>query len=438
MENTNLNQTKSEKIINVLLCSIIPDADLEDECNIALSELELLARTSIGDEHEQSSFYRLTQVRPSPDSATYLGQGKAQTAAEMCLNYDISLVIINSELSPSQIRNLENLINDYTKENKVTVIDRTMLILDIFAKHAVTGEGKVQVEIAQLKYTAPRLVGKGKDLSRQGGSIGTRGPGETKLETDKRHIQRRILSLKNTLKEMEGERATKRAKRDKSSVSSAVIVGYTNAGKSTLLNYLTDAGILAQDKLFATLDPTVRKLTLPSGRNITLSDTVGFISNLPHGLIESFKSTIEEVKYADIILVVADASDELLSEKIKVTEQTISQFEGAEIPKIYVLNKCDKADVLPQNITENPENVVFISAKTGKGIDNLLEVIDRELSKTKKEVTFLFPFDMQGAVNSIYQNCTVISVEYTESGSLVKAYADQKTLGQYKEYIIEK
>ena len=436
---TKLHETENSEPVNILLVGLYKDTAEENECLKSLAELRLLAETSVGDSAAESSFYTLTQCRPSPDPATFIGSGKAVEAKEICAGNNVSLVVVDSELSPSQIRNLENEINS-NKENDVRVIDRTMLILDIFAKHAVTGEGKLQVEIAQLKYTAPRLTGKGTALSRQGGtsgSIGARGPGETKLETDKRHIARRLLALKKELSEIEGNRAVKRTKRNKSTVPSAVIAGYTNAGKSTLLNYLTDAGILEKDMLFATLDPTVRKLVLPSGRTILLSDTVGFISRLPHQLVESFKSTLEEVRDADIVLVVADASDTDVSKKISVTEQILSDMDAGGKPVIYVYNKCDRLDILPPRETLSRHDSVCISAKDGTNVETLLERIDKILSETKKTVNFLFPFEMQSAVNDLYRNAAVNSVEYTESGALVNALVDEKCYGMYKKYIVE-
>ncbi len=438
MENKQeLKENINTKPINVLLCSVFTDSSKEQECLSRLEELRLLAETSIGDDAINSSFYKLTQCRPHPDVATYLGSGKAIEAGEICENNDISLVVIDGEMSPSQIRNLENEINSKSTDKEVRVIDRTMLILDIFAKHAVTGEGKLQVEIAQLKYTAPRLTGKGIALSRQGGtsgSIGARGPGETKLETDKRHIQKRILALKDALREMESDRNVKRSKRVKSDVPTAVISGYTNAGKSTLLNYLTGAGILAENKLFATLDPTVRKMSLPSGKTVLLSDTVGFISRLPHQLVESFKSTLDEVRYADIILVVADASDPEMKNKIIVTEQILGELDSADKPKIYVLNKCDVAGDYDLPEISDSARTVCISALTGEGTDELLSVIDEELAKSKKTVTFLFSFEMQSAVNNLYENATVLNVEYVENGALVTAVVDDKCYGMYKKF----
>lgn len=441
--NDKIHETENKQHVNVLLISLYHDNDLTAVSEQSLDELQQLAETSIGEDAENSKFFKMMQCRPSPDPATFIGYGKAVEAGKLCADNDVSLVVVDSELSPSQIRNLEKEINNCFEENKrgnIKVIDRTMLILDIFAKHAVTGEGKLQVEIAQLKYTAPRLTGNGINMSRQGGtsgSIGARGPGETKLETDRRHIQRRILALKKSLEEMEKDRSTKRSKRMKSNVPLAVISGYTNAGKSTLLNYLTDADILAEDKLFATLDPTVRKMTLPSGRTLLLSDTVGFISRLPHGLVEAFKSTLDEVKYADIVLIVVDASDENASEKTKVTEDILCQLSAADKPTIYVFNKCDRLDVVPSFEELKSRGTVCISAKDGSGVDNLLTLIDEELAKSKRQVKFLFPFDKQGAVNSLYTDANVLNVEYTNEGVAVEAIVDGKNLGRYRDYLAE-
>ncbi len=443
-ENIKVYDTENKSAVNVLLVAIYSDNDLLTSCENSLEELQLLAETSIGDGAEDSKFYKMTQCRPNPDVATYLGYGKANEAGKLCFDNNVSLVIVDGEMSPSQIRNLEREINNQFPEDKrgnIKVIDRTMLILDIFAKHAVTGEGKLQVEIAQLKYTAPRLTGNGINMSRQGGtsgSIGSRGPGETKLETDRRHIQRRIQSLKNALQELDKDRGTKRSKRIKSGVPMAVISGYTNAGKSTLLNYLTDANILAENKLFATLDPTVRKLNLPSGRNLLLSDTVGFISRLPHGLVEAFKSTLDEVRYADIVLIVIDASDENADEKTKVTESILSQLDASTKPTIYVFNKCDRLETIPDFEVLKLHDSVCISAKDGTGVDNLLSMIDEILAKSKRQIKFLFPFDKHSAVNNLYSNATVVSTDYTDDGVLVEAIVDEKCYGMYKAYEIGK
>lgn len=436
-------ETEKKEPTNVLLMSVFSDSSEEKQCDISLAELKLLAETSIGDNAEECRFFSVTQCRKSPEAATYLGSGKAEEAARLCYDNDISLAVMDAEMTPSQIKNLEDILNepfDASSGKSVRVIDRTMLILDIFAKHAVTGEGKLQVEIAQLRYTAPRLTGKGIALSRQGGTsgaIGARGPGETKLETDKRHIQRRIQALRAELAEMEKERSVKRTKREKSGIPTAAIAGYTNAGKSTLLNYLTDAGILAENKLFATLDPTVRKLNLPSGREILLSDTVGFINKLPHGLVEAFKSTLDEVRYADIILVVIDASDSEAEMKAAVTDEILNGLDAAGKPTIYVLNKSDMVEVMPPDDVLSAKSAVSISAKTGAGVDTLLAMIDDILAASKKKITFEFPFDMQSAVNYLYKNATVETVDYTENGTLVTAFVTEKETGLYNKYIKE-
>ena len=422
----------------VLLMSLYFSSSDAQRVEKSLDELRLLVETAISDEYE-CSFYYMTQLRPSPEAATYIGIGKAKEAAELCKNEGISLVVFDCELSPSQIKNLEKEIG--TEDSDLRVIDRTMLILDIFAKHAVTGEGKLQVEIAQLRYTAPRLTGKGIALSRQGGSaggsVGARGPGETKLETDRRHIKRRITALEEALHELESNRDIMRSKRTKSNIPNIAIVGYTNAGKSTLLNYLTDAGVLSENKLFATLDPTVRKLALPSGLEILLTDTVGFINNLPHGLVKAFRSTLDEAKYADLLLILIDASDEDAEMKKEVTEKTLSELDAGGKPIIYVFNKCDMLDSIPEKQYVGDKKAIFVSAKTGYGIERLLELCEDELSGALRKVKFLFPFDVQAPLNNLYKTATVLSVDYTEDGSLVEVLCSQKQYGMYKEYLLD-
>lgn len=443
MNGTQIAPEAEIKRTGVLLVTLIRRTEDEDSAMRSIDELRLLCETALDGECDVTDFYILSQIKSSPEAATYIGSGKAEEAAKLCLDHDISLVVFDTELSPSQIRNNEEIIEKYDKKNDgVRVIDRTMLILDIFAKHAVTGEGKLQVEIAQLKYTAPRLTGKGIALSRQGGTsgaVGARGPGETKLETDRRHIRRRIESLEAGLADMEAARSIKRSKRMGSGVCNIAIAGYTNAGKSTLLNYLTDAGILAENKLFATLDPTTRRLSLPSGKEVLLTDTVGFISNLPHKLVEAFKSTLDEVKYADILLIVVDASDEDYADKTAVTERIIGELSKEGKPRIIVYNKCDGLEVLPyggdrERLSEIP--AVCISAKTGAGVPELLELIENTVNSLSREVTFLFPFDMQSAVNTLYRRSTVLETEYTDSGTRVKVLADDEVLGKYADYIV--
>ena len=441
LNNNIFGAAPEKKRVGVLLVTLIKNTADENEALSGIEELRLLCETALEGSCDEVEFYILTQSKASPEAATYIGSGKVQEAAKLCLDHDISLVVFDTELSPSQIRNNEEIITSYGKENAdVRVIDRTMLILDIFAKHAVTGEGKLQVEIAQLKYTAPRLTGKGIELSRQGGTsgaVGARGPGETKLETDRRHIRRRIESLEAQLADMEAARSIKRSKRSGSGVCNVAIVGYTNAGKSTLLNYLTNAGILAENKLFATLDPTTRKLSLPSGKEVLLTDTVGFINNLPHRLVEAFKSTLDEVRFADVLLIVADASDTDTDKKIAVTEQIINELSAGGKPTIRVYNKCDGLDFLPyggnrERLSEM--TAVCISAKTGQGIDELLELLEDTVNHLTKEIKYLFPFDMQSAVNTLYRRATVLSTEYTDSGTEVVALVDEELEGKYKDF----
>lgn len=363
----------------VVLVKLMLDKN-EDAALSSLNELWRLTETAGGEVAA-----RLIQSKDKPDPATYIGSGKVKELSELCRNAEITLAVFDCELSPSQIKNLEDGLGD------VRVIDRSMLILDIFALHATTGEGKLQVELAQLKYTVPRLTGQGASLSRQGGSgsIAARGPGETKLETDRRYIKRRIASLEAQITEMEKNRRVQRAQREKSGICRVTVAGYTNAGKSTLLNFLTKAGILAEDKLFATLDPTTRRFRLPSGNSILLTDTVGFIRNLPHHFVKAFKSTLDEVKYADIIILLMDASDPECLSQAEVTRELLSELGAENKPVLYVFNKCDAAEKngidIPCINGETSENVFRISARTGMGVDALVQRIDavREEIKAK-------------------------------------------------------
>ena len=433
-------EKENKEPFGVLLVSLYFSANEAEEAEKSLEELKALAQTALIGQEEDVEFFYLTQCRPSPEAATYIGVGKMEEAAQLCKDHNVQLVVFDCELSPSQIRNLEKGISP--NDSQLRVIDRTMLILDIFAHHAVTGEGKLQVEIAQLKYTAPRLTGKGIEMSRQGGasssgSVGARGPGETKLETDRRHIKRRIASLEEQLETLENTRDTMRKQRRKSNIPVVAIVGYTNAGKSTLLNYLTNAGILAEDKLFATLDPTVRKLELPSGFEVLLTDTVGFINNLPHGLVKAFKSTLDEAKYADILLILIDASDENAQMKTEVTEKTLAELGAGGKPTIYVFNKCDRLQEIPERSSVGDKKAVFVSATTGYGTDELLSIIEEELGASQKKLTFLFPFNDGSKLDVLYSKATVLSVDYTENGTLVEAMADAKISGMLEKYIVK-
>ena len=399
--------------------AILVSADTgEFDCEASMDELAELARTAGAEE-----IARVIQKREAYESATVIGEGKLAEVKELCTNLGAELLIFDCELTASQIRNIED-------ETDVRVIDRTMLILDIFAARAVSREGKLQVELAQLKYRLPRLMGIGASLSRLGGGIGTRGPGETQLETDRRHIRRRIDKLSAELKELEERRGYTRARRRKDSVQVGAIVGYTNAGKSTLLNLLTGAEVLAEDKLFATLDPTSRAIELPDGRSLLLVDTVGLIRRLPHHLVEAFKSTLEEAASADIIIHVCDASDPEAAEKAEVTLKTLAELGAAEIPVVTVLNKCDR---LEENIPED-DTTVKISALKGQGIDRMLSVIAKNLPETAKRMKLLLPYDKGGMTAKLRENGKVFSEGYTESGILVDALVDQMLIKQMTEF----
>lgn len=363
-----------------------------------------------------------------PETGTFVGTGKMEEIKEICQAQEIDLIVCDSELTPTQIRNFE-------KETDIRTIDRTTLILDIFALRAKSKEGKLQVELAQLKYLLPRLTGKGIAMSRLGGGIGTRGPGETKLETDRRHIHRKMESLKEQLADLEKHRNRLRERREKDGVITVAIVGYTNAGKSTLMNYLTDAGVLAQDKLFATLDPTSRALKLPSGVTVMLIDTVGLVRRLPHGLVEAFKSTLEEAALSDIILNVCDASSPEAQVHMQVTKDLLEELGCQDSPIINVLNKCDKLN--EPDVFFNIENSVQISAKTGKGVDRLLELIDENLPVRIKKVKMLLPFSMAGAGNELRTKATLISEEYTNEGIEIQAIIDEELYRKFREHIVE-
>lgn len=393
----------------------------EYDAESSMDELAELAQTAGAEE-----LARVIQKREAYEAATVIGEGKLAEVRELCGSLGAELLIFDCELTASQIRNVED-------ETDVRVIDRTMLILDIFAGRAVSRDGKLQVELAQLKYRLPRLMGIGASLSRLGGGIGTRGPGETQLETDRRHIRRRIDKLSAELKELEERRGFTRTRRKKDSVQVGAIVGYTNAGKSTLLNLLTGAGVLAEDKLFATLDPTARSIELPDGRSLLLIDTVGLIRRLPHHLVEAFKSTLEEAASADIIIHVCDAADPEAAEKAEVTLKTLADLGAAEIPVVTVLNKCD---LLTEHIPEN-STTVKISARNNQGIDRLLQVIAANLPETAKRMKLLLPYDKAGYTAKLRENGKVFSEEYTENGVLVDALVDQMLITQMEQYKTE-
>ena len=404
------------------VCILVSVDTGEFDAYVSIDELEELAHTAGAE-----VFAKLIQKRDRPDNATFLGGGKLWELKNICDNNEIDLLIFDGELTPSQQRNIENFTD-------VRVIDRTMLILDIFALNARTSEGKLQVELAQLKYSLPRLGGKGAEMSRLGGGIGTRGPGESKLESDRRHIRRRINAVEEQLKTLSKRRLLLRERRKKNAVTTVAIVGYTNAGKSTLLNALTNAGVLAENKLFATLDPTSRSLKLPDGRSVLLVDTVGFISRLPHDLVEAFKSTLEEVVYADLILNICDASDVEFEEHLKVTRRVVAELGASDKPMLTVYNKCDKAPNL--RFFGETGNDVRISALNKIGLDTLLETMCTLLENTRRKVRLLLPYSDGATSSKIRKEGAVITEEYREDGLYMEAVLDGRFLNNVKNYIL--
>lgn len=352
------------------------------------------------------------------EAATLLGAGAMEELREVCKANEADLLIFDCELTPSQQRNISDLTD-------TAVIDRTMLILDIFAQRARSSEGRIQVELAQLKYMLPRLAGKGMSMSRLGGGIGTRGPGETKLETDRRHVRRRIESLEGKLRTIEKQRKRIRDRRRHDGFQTVALVGYTNAGKSTLMNALTDAGVLVRDQLFATLDPTARALTLPDKKTVILIDTVGFISRLPHQLVQAFRSTLEVAADADLILDVCDASDPMARSQAEVTNSLLEELGCGGIPVIHVMNKCDQLDSAEELLPLR--DCVMVSALSGAGLDLLLEKISDTLG-TYSRVRFFIPFAEGGKLARIREQCAVLEETYTPEGYSVTAMADARLL----------
>ncbi len=366
------------------------------------------------------------QSRPAPEAATCIGAGKLEEIAEQVKLLEADMLIFDLELTGMQMRNISDAAD-------CKVIDRTMLILDIFAGRARTREGKVQVSLAQYKYRMTRLTGMGTALSRLGGGIGTRGPGETKLETDRRHIRSRVAQLEKELREMEQHRKFIGSRRKKDGVLTVAIVGYTNAGKSTLFNMLTDAGVLAENKLFATLDVTARALELPDGRTVLLSDTVGLIRRLPHHLVEAFRSTLEETADADLILHVLDASEPDVEERMKITQELLNDLGCAEIPQIHVLNKADLVDIPKQSDFEN----VWISAKHGDGLAQLLTAIVHGLPQTAMRMKLCIPYSEGSFLQLLREEGKMFSEEYTADGTLVDVMVDVKRQKKAKEFQVE-
>lgn len=410
------NKTDELPVKAVLACVDVGEFDAE----ASIAELAELAETA-----NAEVVGEIIQKKSSYDPATCMGAGRLEELKEQLDALEAELVIFDHELTGIQVRNIENILD-------VRVIDRTTLILDIFAQRARTKEGKLQVELAQQKYRLPRLTGMGTALSRLGGGIGTRGPGETKLETDKRHIRRRIEYLEDSLKELEKHRNFVRSRRKKDGILCAAIVGYTNVGKSTLMNALTDAGVLAENKLFATLDITSRSIELPDGRNIMLIDTVGLIRRLPHNLVEAFKSTLEEAAVSDIILNVQDLSAPEREEQEEVTKKLLSELGCDGIPVINIMNKADAALNL-DTVFEDDKNVI-ISARHHDGFDKLLQCIIKNLPETAKRMKLLIPYEKTAFINSIRGEGKIFSEEYTEFGTLIDALVDVKLVKEATQY----
>lgn len=413
-------KSNEEKIARALLVSVDTG---EYDAEASLAELFELVK-SAGAEPVLS----VTQNLPKIEKGTFVGSGKLIEISDICKVQEIDLLVFDSELSPTQIKNIESATD-------VRVIDRTTLILDIFAQRARSKEGKLQVELAQLKYMLPRLTGKGIEMSRLGGGIGTRGPGETKLETDRRHIRRKMETLKEELADLEKHRQMLRKRREKDGVITCAIVGYTNAGKSTLMNYLTDAGVLAQDKLFATLDPTSRALKLPSGVTVMLIDTVGLVRRLPHHLVEAFRSTLEEAALSDIILNVCDASSDEARTHMQVTTDLLESLGCGDTPILTVLNKCDLLDA--DTIAQDFKSCIRISAKNGTGIEELLQAIDDNLPVRLKRVKLLLPFAQAGIASEIRLKGTLICEDYTADGLLVDAIIDEALYAKFSKFEIK-
>lgn len=388
----------------------------------SLEELEALLETAGG-----FCTGKILQNRHTPDSHSFIGEGKAIEVKMLAEFTQSTMVIFDNELSPGNIRALEEIIG-------VTVLDRSALILDIFAQRARTREGRLQVELAQYQYLLPRLSGMGTSLSRQGGGIGTRGPGETKLESDRRHIRERINRLQAELEQVRQVRSVQRERRMKNSVPVVAIVGYTNAGKSTLLNQLTGAGIPANNRLFDTLDTTSRQLTVSDNLDVILSDTVGFISKLPHHLVEAFRATLEELEYADVLLHVIDASDAHREEHIAVVDKLIAQLAKPGTPVLRCYNKADL--VSPAEIPVG-EDVVAISAKQGRGMDELLRAIEKTLGHARHHVLVRLPYSMGGMVETLHDNAQVARVDYTGEGIEIDTVLDDILYGRLRDYIVK-
>ena len=415
------NETRQERAV---LVGLNADCFTKEQTatDQTLEELEALLETAGG-----FCTGKILQNRHAPDAHSFIGEGKALEVKMLVEATASTMVVFDNELSPGNIRALEEIIG-------VTVLDRSALILDIFAQRAKTREGRLQVELAQYKYLLPRLSGMGKSLSRQGGGIGTRGPGETQLESDRRHIRERISRLQTELEQVRQVRGVQRQRRMKNSVPVVAIVGYTNAGKSTLLNHLTDAGIPANNRLFDTLDTTSRQLRVSDNLEVVLSDTVGFIAKLPHHLVEAFQATLEELQYADLLLHVIDSADPERQEHIAVVEKLISQLAKPGTPVLQCYNKADL--VSPEEIPVG-EDVVAISAKQGYGLERLLQAVEKALDNGRHHIVVRLPYAMGGLVDTLHSSARVNNVEYTPEGIEVETVVDAILYGKLRAYIIK-
>ncbi len=420
------------RLERVVLVGVWTEGTLTD-AEASLRELAALAETA-----GSQVLDGLVQRRDRPDPATYIGSGKAREVRDVVLSTGADTVILDGELTPGQLNQLEDVV-------KVKVIDRTALILDIFAQHAKSREGKAQVQLAQMSYMLPRLRGWGESMSRQaggrvgsqGGGIGTRGPGETKIETDRRRIRTKMARLRRELATMGTARDTMRAERRRGQVPSVAITGYTNAGKSSLLNRLTGAGVLVEDALFATLDPTVRQATTPDGRQYTLTDTVGFVRHLPHQLVEAFRSTLEEVAQADLVLHIVDAANEDPEGQIAAVREVLREIDAAAVPEIVVLNKADAADplVLARLLRNEPHSLV-VSARTGDGLVELQAAIERDLPRPSVEVRALVPYDQGALVSRAHRTGVVLTEEHTGDGTMLHARVGAALAAELGRYVV--
>lgn len=415
------------KITRAILCGIHTGSNdvLNDTTEESIAELHELAATA-----GATVVGTLIQNKDKPETKAYLGEGKLEELRLAAETLEADLIIFDDELTGIQTRNIEDITG-------VRVIDRSTLILDIFALRARSKEGKLQVELAQLKYRLPRLTGMGQALSRLGGGIGTRGPGETKLESDKRHIRRRIEALEEELNDIERHRNLIRSRREKDGVLTCVLAGYTNAGKSSLLNALAGSDeVYAANQLFATLDPTARAITLPDGRNVMLIDTVGFIRKLPHHLVKAFRSTLEETVDADVILHVIDSADKNMAQNIKVVDNLLGELRCKAERTIAVFNKCDTAPLLSPRPEGNYTDYVSVSAKTGEGLDSLIDLVSDALPGKKKRITVLIPYSDSGTAAKLHDSEVIFSEEYENEGVKIELLADEILQNRLKDYII--